>query len=134
VRACWPGVVAAVQVAPASASGLEVAPEVLEGATGQVLGDRNSWSPLRREQVAPAGIAFLTPYRKRQDDPDPDGSRVLTRVRWRVETVAAQFVKRYHLKRLWARDTWHLTSRMLRKGLRYTLAVFLCLAVCGDAR
>jgi hypothetical protein len=118
VRACWPGVVAAVQVAPASASGLEVAPEVLEGATGQVLGDRNSWSPLRREQVAPAGIAFLTPYRKRQDDPDPAGSRVMTRVRWRVETVAAQFVKRYHLKRLWARDTWHLTSRMLRKGLR----------------
>jgi hypothetical protein len=41
--------------------------------------------------------------------------------------VAAQLVERYHLKRLWARDTWHLTSRVLRKVLSHTSAVFLCL-------
>jgi len=127
LRAAWPGVVAALQVAPANASDLALAPEVLEGATGQVLGDRNYWHPLLREQVAPAGIDFCAPYRKRSQDPDPVGSTRLTRVRWRIETVAAQFVERFHLKRLWARDAWHLTSRMLRTVLSHTLAVFLCL-------
>lgn len=127
LRACWPGVVATVQAAPANASDLEVLPEVVEGAAGQVLGDRNYWDPLRREQLAPAGIDFCAPYRKRSEDPDPVGSKRLTRVRWRIETVAAQFVERYHLKRIWARDAWHLTSRMQRKVLSHTIAVFLCL-------
>jgi hypothetical protein len=127
LRTGWPGVVAAVQMAPADASDLALAPELVEGAIGQVLGDRNYWNPLLCEEVAPAGIAWCTPYRKRSQDPDPLGSRVLGRVRWRIETVAAQLVERYHLKRLWARDTWHLTSRILRKVLSHTLAVLLCL-------
>jgi hypothetical protein len=127
VRACWPGVVAAVQFAPANASDLDLLPELVEGASGQVLGDRNYWDPRRRAQLAPAGIDLCAPYRKRQDDPDPLGSHRLGRVRWRVEAVAAQFVERYRLKRLWARDAWHLTSRMLRKALSHTLAVALCL-------
>jgi hypothetical protein len=125
LRACWPGVVAAVQFAPANASDLELAPEVLEGAIGQTLGDRNYWNPLLREQLAPAGITFLAPYRKRSQAPDPVGSRCLSRVRWRIETVAAQLVERFQLKRLWARDAWHLTSRIWRKVLSHTVAVFL---------
>lgn len=127
LRAEWPGVTAGIPMAPANASDLELAPEVVAGAAGQVLGDRNSWSPLLREQLVPAGIDFRAPYRKRQDDPDPAGSKVLTRVRWRIETVASQFVERYHLKRIWARDAWHLTSRVLRKVLSHTIAVGLCL-------
>lgn len=127
LRACWPGVVAAVQVAPADASDLELLPELVEGAAGQVLGDRNYWSPLLREQLAPSGIALLAPFRKRSRDPDPAASTRLARVRWRIETVAAQFVERYRLKRIWARDAWHLTSRMLRKALSHTIAVLLCL-------
>jgi hypothetical protein len=49
-------------------------------------------------------------------------------VRWRIETVASQFVERYHRKRTWARDAWHLTSRALRKTLSHTVAVFFCQA------
>jgi hypothetical protein len=127
LRACWPGVAAAAQFAPANISDLAMAPELVEGAVGQVLGDRNYWDPLLREQLAAAGIDFCAPYRKRSEDPDPVGSKRLTRVRWRIETVAAQFVERYHLKRIWARDAWHLTSRVLRKVLSHTIAVFLCL-------
>jgi hypothetical protein len=127
LRACWPGVAAAIQMAPANASDLELTPEVVEGAVGQVLGDRNYWSPLVRAELAPAGIDFCAPYRKRSEDPDPVGSKRLTRFRWRIETVASQFVERYHLKRVWARDAWHLTNRVLRTVLSHTLAVFLCL-------
>lgn len=127
VRACWPGVITAFSVAPANVHDLEVVPELVEGVEGEVLGDRNYWAPKLTEELAPAGITLRAPFKKRASDPDPAGSRVLTRTRWRIETVAAQLVERYHLKRVWARDAWHLTSRILRKVLSHTVAVFLCL-------
>jgi hypothetical protein len=127
LRICWPGVVAAVSIAPANVHDRDLVPELVEGAMGQVLGDRNYWDPRLSAALAPAGIALLAPFKKRATDPAPERSRVLTRMRWRIETVAAQFVERYHLKRLWARDAWHLTSRTLRKVLSHTIAVFLCL-------
>jgi hypothetical protein len=127
LRICWPGVVAAVSIAPANVHDRDLVPELVDGAVGQVLGDRNSWDPKLTAELAPAGIALRAPFKKRATDPDPDRSRVLGQVRWRIETVAAQFVARYQLKRIWARDAWHLTSRMLRKVLSHTLAVSLCL-------
>jgi hypothetical protein len=127
LRISWPGVLTAVSVAPANVHDRDLVPELVEGAMGQVLGDRNYWDPRLTAELAPAGIALLAPFKKRATDPDPDRSRVLGQVRWRIETVAAQLVERYHLKRIWARDAWHLTSRTVRKMLSHTLAVFLCL-------
>lgn len=127
LRICWPGVLTAVSIAPANIHDRDLVPELVEGAVGQVLGDRNYWDPKLTAALVPAGIMLRAPFKKHATDPDPLGSRVLTRVRWRIETVAAQLVERYHLKRLWARDTWHLTSRVLRKILSHTIAVFLCL-------
>jgi hypothetical protein len=127
LRITWPGVVAAVSVAPANVHDRELVPELVDGATGQVLGDRNYWDPKLTAALAPAGIALLAPFKKRASDPDLAGSRLLGQVRWRIETVAAQLVERYHLKRIWARDAWHLTSRVLRKVLSHTIAVWLCL-------
>ncbi len=126
LRACWPGVVTAVQLAAANVHDLELVPELVEGAAGQVLGDRNYWDPKLTAALEPAGIALEAPFKKRASDPDPGRSTTITRVRWRIETVAAQFVARLHLKRTWARDAWHLTSRVLRKTLGHTIAVFLC--------
>jgi hypothetical protein len=127
LRICWPGVVTTVSVAPANVHDTELVPELVEGATGQVIGDRNYWAPKLTAALEPAGIKLLAPFKKRATDPDPAGSTRLTRVRWRIETVAAQLVERFHLKRLWARDAWHLTSRVLRKVLSHTIAVGLCL-------
>jgi hypothetical protein len=127
LRANWPGVVTAFSVAPANVHDTDVVPELVEGVAGEVLGDRNYWAPKLTAELAPAGIALRAPFKKRATDPDPTGSRLLTRVRWRIETVASQLVERYHLKRIWARDAWHLTSRLLRKILSHTVAVYLCL-------
>jgi hypothetical protein len=127
LRISWPGVVTALSVAPANVHDRELVPELVAGAVGQVLGDRNYWDPRLSAELALAGVTLLAPFKKRATDPDPERSQVLGRVRWRIETVAAQFVERYHLKRLWARDAWHLTSRVLRKVLSHTLAVGLCL-------
>lgn len=128
LRTCWPGILAEVQVAPANTSDLAMAPEVVTGAGGVVLGDRNYWAPLLRDELHHDGIDLLAPYRHRSKEPRPALTHDLTRLRWRIETVAAQLVERYRLKRLWARDAWHLTSRLLRKLLSHTIAVFLCLA------
>lgn len=128
LRVCWPGVVTAITVAPANVHDKELVPELVEGARGDVIGDRNYWVPKLMAELIPAGIRLLAPFKKRASDPDPDGSTRLTRVRWRIETVASQFAERYRLKRLWARDPWHLTSRLLRKVLSHTVAVGLCLA------
>jgi hypothetical protein len=127
LRGCWPGVLTALSVAPANVHDRDVVPELVEGATGEVLGDRNYWDPKLTAALEPAGIVLRAPFKKRATDPDPVGSRLIGRLRWRIETVAAQFVERYHLKRIWARDAWHLTSRVLRKALSHTLAVYLCL-------
>jgi hypothetical protein len=126
-RVSWPGAVTAVSVAPANVHDRDLVPELVAGATGQVLGDRNDWDPKLTAALAPAGIVLPAPFKKQASDPDPAGSRLLTRVRWRIETVASQFVDRYHLKRVWARDAWHLTSRLVRKVLSHTVARFLCL-------
>lgn len=128
LRVNWPGVVTAISVAPANIHDKELVPELVEGAAGTVIGDRNYWVPKLTAELAPAGIHLVAPFKKRVSDPDPAGSTTLTRVRWRIETVAAQFVERFHLKRVWARDLWHLTSRLLRKVLSHTCAVALCLA------
>jgi hypothetical protein len=127
LRVNWPGVVTALSVAPANIHDTALVPELVAGAGGDVIGDRNYWAPKLTAELLPAGIRLLAPFKKRASDPDPAGSTTLTRVRWRIETVAAQFVDRFHLKRVWARDLWHLTSRLLRKVLSHTCAVSLCL-------
>jgi Transposase DDE domain len=78
-----------------------------------------------RHELAATGLSLVAPFRNRSRDPDPASSRRLTRLRWRIETVAGQFVDRYHLKRVRARDTWHVTARIYRKVLRHTLGVLL---------
>src|SRR5437879_1377394 len=58
-------------------------------------------------------------------DPHPRWSAQLSRVRYRIDTVFGQLVDRCTVKRVWARDLWHLCSRLLRKVLMQTLAVLL---------
>jgi hypothetical protein len=52
-------------------------------------------------------------------------------MRWRyhIDTIFGQLVERTHLKLVWAHDLWHLTSRLVRKVLMHTLAVFTNLRV-----
>jgi hypothetical protein len=127
LRVHWPGLITATSLAPAHVHDRDLVPELVEGTRGWTLGDRNYWDPKLTEELAAVGIALLAPFKKRATDPTPDRSRSITKKRWRIETVASQLVERYHLKRVWARDAWHLTSRILRKVLSHTIAVALCL-------
>jgi len=125
VRLAWPGVLVDCALAPANIHDTEGAEEVLQGVTGFVLADRNYWKPELSQRLQNYGLYLLAPYKsaRRQKQPWP---RFLTHMRYRIETVFGQLVERFHAKRIWARDLWHLTSRWMRKFLSHTLAVFFC--------
>src|SRR5215213_4965772 len=110
LRVCWPGVICAVDLAPANIHDLHLAEELLEGVSGHALGDRNYWSPALTEQLRAKGLHLLMPYKKSKEEGEKERSRWLVQKRRRIETVISQLVERYRAKKVWARDRWHLTS------------------------
>jgi Transposase DDE domain len=125
VRVCWPGLITRISVAPANAHELSVVPEIVEGTSGLIVGDRNYHSPKTTEELADMGVELLAPYSSKKRDPAPQRSALLSRFRYRIDTVFSQLSGRYSIKRVWARDLWHLTSRLLRKVLSHTMAFLL---------
>jgi hypothetical protein len=119
------GVIGQVGLAAANVSDLAMTEELLPPGGGLCLGDRNYWSPDRQQALAQRGWQLVAPFRHRKQDPTPERSRALSRLRQRVETTIGQLTERYHLKRTWARDLWHLSHRLLRKILSHTLMVLL---------
>jgi hypothetical protein len=126
LRVCWPGVIVAGHLAPANLHDLVMAEDLLADAHGWALGDRSYWSPARAELLADQGIWLLAPPSRSAKQPGPRLPGRLVQARRRIETVIGQLVERYHAKRVWARDAWHLWSRWQRKLLSHTLAVYLC--------
>lgn len=125
VRCCRPGVIATVSLAPANAAGVAVLPEVVEETHGFVVGDRTYWPPDLTDERQAQGLALLAPYRSAKRDPTPRRSHCLSRIRYRIATTFGQLVERYHDKRVWARDLWHLSLRLVRNVLSHILATRL---------
>lgn len=121
---CYPGVIVALELAPANVQDTVVAEDLTEQFHGTMLGDRNYWSPKLRARLQTQGITLLAPFKlSRPDRPFPYW---LTNFRRRIETVFGQLVSRFHAKHVRARDVWHLSSRWLRKILAHTFAVYCC--------
>jgi hypothetical protein len=118
VRVSWPGLITRFSVAPANAHELSVLPEIVEGTSGLIVGDPNYHLPKTSEELMRSiGVELLAPYSSKKRDPAPTKSAYLSRLRYRIDTVFSQLTARYLVKRVWARDLWHLTSsRLLRKG------------------
>jgi hypothetical protein len=126
VRLAWPGVITRLCVAPANAHELSVVPELVEFTSGIVVGDRDYHSPKTKEELACiGGVELLAPYSSKKRDPHPKRSAFLSRLRYRIDTVFSQLTERYSIKRVWARDPWHLASRLVRKVLSHTVAFLL---------
>jgi len=132
LRINWPGVITEVGLAPANVSDKAMAREVLAGASGWALGDRNYWSPELREELKEGqGLELLAPPKHRGRDAEVGWTKWLTQKRRRIETVIGQLVERYGAKRTWARDLWHLLTRIYRKVLSHTVAVYLSIQQGG---
>ena len=126
LRLGWPGVITHAFLAPANEADGEIAPLVLQGTHGLVLGDRNYWLPDVQASLRQKGIVLQAPFRKAHS-PQAAAyqSSVLGRVRYLVDTVFGQLTDRCQLKRVWARDLWHLRNRILRMLLMHTFCVGL---------
>jgi Transposase DDE domain len=125
VRLCWPGVITRFSVAPANAHELSVLPEIAEFSSGLIVADRNYHSAKTTEELADMGVELLAPYFSKKRDPTPRKSAFLSRLRYRIDTVFSQLTERYSVKKVWARDMWHLASRLVRKVLSHTVAFLL---------
>lgn len=125
VRVAWPGVITRMSVAQAGASDLSVLEELSEHSYGLCMGDRGYWKPELHRELMERGVEMLVPFRKASRDPMPERSRVIAKIRSRIESVFAQLSERFRVKRVWARDIWHLGSRLMRKVLSHTVMVVL---------
>ena len=121
----WPGVITDLRVTPANVSDTVAAEILLSDCIGWALGDRNYWKPALQEALRAQGLFLLTPYKSAKREPFRF-PRQLTHMRYRIETVIGQLVERFHIKKVWARDAWHLTSRWMRKLLSHSIAVLFC--------
>lgn len=130
VRLCWPGVFTRLCVAPANLADPDVAPTLTEDTAGLVVGDRLFWRPRLQTELQREGVLLLAPFLMASHEPWPARSRILSRVRYRIDTVFGQLVERCALKRLWARDWWHLGNRLLRVVLMHPLAVHFNVQRC----
>lgn len=120
------GVITAWIVTSASGDEREALWDLTEGVQGWVIGDNGSISPFLQAELAATGIDLQTPLRANMTDlRAPRIVQQLTKTRRRVETVIGQLSAQFHFEKIWARDTWHLTTRIARKVLAHTLGIFI---------
>jgi hypothetical protein len=128
LRTSRDGIIEAAVLAPANAAETEVVRELAPPAGSVGIGDRGYWSPALTEELAHGGVRLLAPYKNKKRDPQPERSRVLRGLHWLIETVNGQLAGRFQVKRTWAKDLWHLCSRVLRKILSHTIAAWVNVA------
>ena len=121
----FPGVIVSFGIAPAHVHETDMLAELAAGREGTILGDRNYWSPRLKEELAQRNLNLQAQFKKASTEPWPRRSAMISRFRYRIETVFGQLVDRYLIKRVWARDMWHLSNRLLRKTLSHTVAFML---------
>lgn len=100
--------------------------ECVRNIKGLLLGDKGYIGDHYSEELKMENIQLSVPSRKNMsDDETPAFRRYLNNTRRRVETIIGQLVERFSLSKVRARDSWHLTNRVVRKVLSHTLAMAL---------
>jgi hypothetical protein len=123
------GMIQAFDLAPANVHDIRMLPELTEEDSGILLADRAYLSALlRQELLVRQGLELSIPTKYGEPTILSDeqiGKR--KRLRRSIETVGSQLAHDLHIKKIWARDIWHLTNRICRKILAHTFAVMFCL-------
>jgi hypothetical protein len=125
VRVCWPGVITRILIAPANFSDTEVVEELSSQTEGYLLGDRNYWKPELIEEMREKRVEMVVPFKLASRDRNREASKWMSGYRYRIESVFSQMAERFEMKRVWARDLWHLSSRVMRKVLSHTAAIVI---------
>lgn len=121
------GIITGFSLTSATADEREALWDLVHGIKGLLIGDKGYISQLLQEQLhQEKNIELQTPLRGNMKDIRPKALvKILMRVRRLIETVIGQLVERFNFEKVWARDMWHLTSRINRKLLSHTVCRWL---------
>jgi Transposase DDE domain len=120
------GVITGFTLTPANGNEREALWDMVQTIRGLLIGDKGYLSASLQQELKQAGVELETALRSNmQDSRDPGWVKLLQRVRRLIETVIGQLTERFQIETVWARDLWHLTSRLNRKLLAHTLCRWL---------
>ena len=120
------GVITGFSLTPANGSERAALWDIVGTVRGLLIGDKGYLSHSLQHQLQAVGIQLEKALRSNmQDERNPAWVKLLMRVRRLIETVIGQLVERFSIEKVWARDLWHLTSRLNRKLLAHTVCRWL---------
>lgn len=95
-----------------------------------ILGDKGFLDPFRQQLLEDRyGTRLVVPKRKNMKEQnteiDPITAKIFRKIRKVIETVGSHLTERFSLNKIRVRDLWHFQSRLIRKILAHTVAVFL---------
>jgi hypothetical protein len=100
--------------------------DLLASIRGLAIGDKGYIRGSLKDELGDLDVQLETALRHNMTDARPKAwVKLLMRVRRLIETVIGQLAGRFHLEKVWARDRWHLTSRINRKLLAHPLCRWL---------
>ena len=124
------GIPSALQLTAANVDERDAAYDFFDEFIGLLLGDKGYIRPELKHDCALTDIDLQTPLRRNMRDERPKSFvSLVMRIRRRIETTIGQLVKYFDIEHCNCRDMWHLTSRMGRKLLAYTVGFFFNIQV-----
>lgn len=120
------GIITGMSLTPAQTDEREALWDLLAQIQGLVIGDKGYIRSALKVELHHLGIQLETALRHNMKDSRPKAwVKMLMKIRRLIETVIGQLVSRFHFEKVWARDMWHLTSRINRKLLAHTVCRWL---------
>lgn len=121
------GIITGITFTPAHVDERESLYEIVGNIKGLLIADKGLiGAEYQKAFYQRTGVNLQTPTRSNmKDDRGKDANKWLTSTRRLVETVIGQLVEQFNIAKVKARDTWHLTNRVIRKVLAHTVGVFI---------
>jgi len=120
------GLISSLMITPAHVEEHKPVEELVEGMYGILIGDKGFISKDLKMRLKRKNIDLETPLKKNmKDERSPEFLVKIKSIRRLIETVIGQLDDHFHFNEVWARDLWHLLSRLARKTLAHTVGVFL---------
>lgn len=123
------GLITTIDAASATIDERDVLPELVEDLRGILLADKGYIKKELTLELKKQGLSLITPWRKNmiQSKWVPKWLKgMLGDARRIIETVIGQLTERFNIEKVRAKDLWHFSSRLIRKALSHTTAMFIC--------
>lgn len=123
------GLIKTIDVVAANIDERDVLPEMVAELQGLLLADKGYIKKELTLELQKQGLSLITPWRKNmiQSKWIPNWLQdMLGNTRRIIETVIGQLTERFNIGKVRAKDLWHFSSRLIRKILSHTTAMFIC--------